>query len=397
MNHNEDDIFEVVHKSHGKARNKISNVVIETSTKGLLYRTNVYLDGFLVDAKEMSCLDIATLENGGSVFKERYLATHTAFEIQYFVEKIFVPVLDSKGDYKHGSAKCEVNTYTFENIIKTVVLVDGSEVDALETEIIAQIANDVSAFKIQYSKQHDEFVMSNIVIPQFPVNTFLNPTLKKFYFYDKNPMYAFYLFLATVIFALFILSQIMCGRALPKLAKGIGGKDASLVIRDLQRSVCIRSHYSKKDVTNEKRELLHDKLYKDGYLIIPKELKFNNINERKLFYIKNSIDGDIIVKVNNKIIDGLDSPVITANMIINIVSKNNQIIKPEGIGTFEFKLEKSFLKNESIKAGEYKGRLILEIIKVKYNKIEVASVDFTFTVLKDGNKIVEKPTKSKEE
>ena len=86
--HNEEDIFEVIHTSKGKARNKVSNVVIETATKGLLYRTNVYLDGFLVDAKEMSCLDIATLENGGSVFKERYLSTHTAFEIQYFIEML---------------------------------------------------------------------------------------------------------------------------------------------------------------------------------------------------------------------------------------------------------------------------------------------------------------------
>jgi hypothetical protein len=386
----EEDIFEIVYKTEGKSRNKMSKVILETATRGLLYRTNVYLDGFLVDAKEMSCLDLATLENGPSVFKSRYMATHQAFEQQYFVEKIFIPVLDDMGDYKHGTATCEVNTYTFENIIKTEVLVEGSIVDELETEVIKQVADDKKAFKIQYIKQHDEFIRLNIVIPKFPVNTFLNSTLKKFYFYDKNPMHAFYLFLFTVFFVLWILAQIMCGKSLPKLAKSIGGKEANLIVRDLQKTVCIRTNYSKKDRTEETKELLHDKLYKDGYLVIPQTLTFETLNERKIFYIKNSIDGDIIVKINNQIIENLESPLVTAEMLIKIISPKSQIIKPEGIATFEFKIESSFLKSTSIKEGEYKGRLILEIIKVKYNKIEVASVDFTFNVRKDNNKLIEK-------
>jgi len=397
MDNTIENIFEVVHKTEGKSRNKKSNVSIETAIKGLVYRTNVFLDGFLVDAKEMSCLDLATLENGPSVFKERYLATHKAFENQYFIEKIFTPVLDDKGAYKHGTAICEVNTYSFENIIRTEVLVEGSVVDELETEILPQIAIDKKAFKVQYTKQHDEFVFANIVIPKFPVNTFLNPILKKFYFYDKNPMHSFYLFLATVFFILWILSQIFCGKALPKIAKKLGGKEANLIVRDFQKSFCIRTNYTKKDINNEKKELLSDKLYKDGYLVIPKKLKFKNINERKTFYIKNSIDGDIIVKVNNKIIDNLNSDIITAEMLINIISPKNQIIKPEGIATFEFKLETSFLKDKSIENGEYTGRLILEIIKVKYNKTELSKVEFSFNLIKEGNKILSTPSKAKKE
>jgi len=395
MDNSTENIFEVVQKTEGKSRNKMGKIIVETATKGLIYRTHVYLDSFLIDAKEMSCLDLATLDNGPSVFRERYLATHQAFEQQYFVEKIFVPVLDDMGAYKHGTATSEVNTYTFENIIKTEVVVEGSIVDTLETEVIQQVADDKKAFKMQYIKQHDEFVRLNIVFPKFPVNTFLNPVLKKFYFYDKNPMHAFYLFLVTVAFVLWLLAQIMCGKALPKLAKSIGGKEANLIVRDLQKTMCIRTNYSKKERTEEKKELLHDKLYKDGYLVVPQALTFENISERKTFYIKNSIDGDIIVKINNKIIDNLDTPLVSAEMLINVISQKSQIIKPEGIATFEFKIESSFLNSASIEEGEYTGRLILEIIKVKYNKIEVASVDFTFNVFKDNNKLIKKPKEEK--
>ena len=111
-------IFEVVHKSEGKSKNRTGKVYIETSVKGLIYRTNVYLNDFLIDAKEVSCIDLASLENGQSIFRDRYLATHNAFEIQYFLDKIYAKVLSDEGDYIEGDGKCSVNTYVFENIIK---------------------------------------------------------------------------------------------------------------------------------------------------------------------------------------------------------------------------------------------------------------------------------------
>ena len=94
----EEDIFEVVHKSEGKSRDKSGHISIETAVKGLVYRTNVYLNGFLIDAKEVSSIDLATLENGHSLFKQRYLATHYAFEQQYFMEKVFSKVLTNCSD-----------------------------------------------------------------------------------------------------------------------------------------------------------------------------------------------------------------------------------------------------------------------------------------------------------
>ncbi len=385
----EDSIFESVYKSDGKSKNKTGKISIETSTRGLVYRTNVYLNDFLIDAKEVSCIDLATLENGQSVFKDRYLATHSAFESQYFLDKIYIKVLSDEGNYSEGDGKCIVNTYVFENLVKNEVVVDDYEVDVAESEIEDKIVNDKKAFKLKYTKLHKDFVKDNIDIPKFPVNTFLNKTLKKFPLYDRNPMYAFYIFLATVMFVLWIISLVVCGRALPKIVKKIGGKEASLVVRDMQKSMCIRG---KKEVKSEKKELLHETLYKDGYLILPQKLVFSENRYIKTIHIKNTMDGDLIVKLNNKVIDKFDSPLVTPEMVINVLTPKSVVIKPDGIGLFEFKIEDSFLQDSSVAEGSYTGRLVFDVTKVKYNKTENKSISFTFNVVKK-----DKPKENKSE
>ena len=379
QNQNEEIIFETVHTTQGPSKNRTGRIRIETSVKGLVYRTNVYLNDFLVDAKEVSCIDLSALENAQSSFRDRYLATHTAFEIQYFIEKIFAQVLITSGNYTDGEGECSVVTSVFENIIKSEVIVDDYEVDVIETEIEDEIANDKKAFKLKYSKIHKELVKDNIDIPKFPVNTFLNKTLKRFPLYDRNPMYAFYIFMATVFLVLWIISLIVCGKAMPKLVKGIAGKEAGLVVKDLQKSMCIRS---KKEDNTETKELIYDKLYKDGYLVLPQDIEFQDNNQIKTVYIKNTLDGDLIVKVNNKVIDNLNNNRITADMLIKILTPKNIIIKAGEIGQYEFKIEKSFLKSSSMEEGTYTGRLILEVIKVRYNTIQIVPVNFSFKVIK---------------
>lgn len=378
----EDMIFEIIHKSDGRSNNKVSKVFIETSVKGLIYRTNVYLDSFLVDAKEMNCVDIATLDDGQAVFRERYLATHKAFEKQYFIEKIFSNILSDKGDYLHAEGICEVNTHLFENIIKTEVLVDGNEIEVEETEVSEELVNDKKGFKLKYTKLHADFMKHNILVPRFPVNTFLNKTLKKYPLYDKNPMHAFYLFLLSLVVVLWILSQIICGRALPKIVKKVAGKDAGLVMRDMQRSMCIRSKSNKQEDKKVVKELLYNKVYKDGYLIIPEKTEFKNNTEIKTIYVKNSMDGDLILTLNNKIIEKFDNAIITPEMIINVITPKSLIVKPSEIGIIEFKIEDSFIKNSSIAEGTYTGKLIFEVIKVRYNTKSIKSVTFTFKVQK---------------
>jgi len=378
MDKNE-NIFEVIYTSSGKSKNKIGKIYIETSIKGLIYRTNVYLDGFLIDAKEVSCFDLSTLENSNIIFKERYLATHTAFEKQYFIEKVFVKVLSSEGNYVESDGKCVVNTYLFENIIKNEILVDDYEIDTIETEIESEISDDKKAFKLKYSKLHNDLVKENIIIPKFPVNTFLNPILKKFPLYKKNPMHSFYLLIITSSLILWILSFVICGKSFVKIVKKVGGKEASLVVKDIQKSFCIKN---KKSAEEDKKELLVDTLYKDGYLIIPKKLDFGENRYIKTIYIKNTIDGDLIVKLNNKVIDNFENPLVTPEMIINVLTPTNIVIKSGGIGQFEFKIENSYLKNYLIADGKYTGRLIFEIVKVNYGKIETKSVTFSFDVSK---------------
>jgi len=384
MDNNADEIiFEIVHKSDGRSSNKVSKVFIETSVKGLIYRTNVYLDSFLVDAKEINCIDIATLDNGPSVFRERYLATHKAFEKQYFMEKVFSNVLSNKGDYIHADGICEVNTYLFENIIKTEVLVDGNEMEVEEFEVSEELLNDKKGFKLKYTKAHADFMKHNIIIPKFPVNTFLNKTLKKYPLYDSNPMHSFYLFLVSLVLVLWILSQIICGKALPKIVKKVAGKDAGLVMRDMQKSMCIRSKSKNPEDKKAVKDLLHDKVYRDGYLIIPEKTEFKNNSEIKTVYVKNSMDGDLILTLNNKVIEKFDNAIITPEMIINVITPKTLIIKPSEIGVIEFKIEDSFIKNSNIKEGTYIGKLIFEVIKVRYNTKSIKSVTFTFKVEKD--------------
>ena len=387
-------IFEVVYTSSGKSKNGRDRVRIETSTKGLIYRSNVYLNDFLIDAKEVSCIDIASLENSLSLFKERYISTHYAFEKQYFMDKVYTKVLSDEGAYIGGEGRCIVNTYIFENIIKSEVLVDDVEIDITETELEPSVVDDKKIFKIKYSKLHREAVVENISIEKFPVNTFLNNTLKKFPRYEQNPMHAFYFFLATVAVVLWIISFIICGKSMPKLAKKVGGKEASLIVRDMQKSLCIRGT-SKKSQNKEIKQLLHDKLYQHGYLAIPEKVNFKSNNEIKTLYIKNTLDGDLIVKVNNKVIDNLKNNLVTADMIIKVISPKNIIIKPDGIGEYEFKIEKSFLSNNSIEEGLYTGRIIFEVTKVRYNTIETMPVSFSFTVVNDTPKADKKSNNSK--
>jgi len=388
-------IFEVIHHSSGKSKNGGENIRIETSTRGFLYRSNVYLNDFLIDAKEVSCVDIALLENAQILFKERYLSTHYSFEKQYFMEKVFKKVLSDKGRYIDGDGQCVVNTYIFENIAKNEVLVNDVEIDSIETELEGSIVNDKKIFKIKYTKLHRECVVENISIEKFPVNTFLNKTLKKFPRYEQNPMHAFYFFMATVVLLLWIISFIVCGRAMPKLAKKVGGREASLVVRDIQRSICIRGG-SKKSQERENKQLLHDKLYQQGYLVIPEKVEFKSNSEIKALYIKNTLDGDLIVKINNKIIYDLDNALVTADMIIKVLSPQNIIIKPEGIGQYEFKIEKTFLTNGSLEEGPYSGRIILEVTKVRYNTVETKSISFSFRVSNDKPRMKSNKTNKKE-
>ena len=391
---NENEIFEVVHTSEGKSKNRAGKIYIETSIRGLIYRTSVYLNDFLIDAKEISCIDLSTLENAQSVFRDRYLSIHNSFEMQYFLDKVYARVLSDEGTYIEGDGQCVVNTYIFENIIKNEVIVDDYEVDVLETEIDSEIAIDKKAFKLKYMKLHNSFVKDNIYISKFPVNTFLNPILKKFPLYNKKPMYAFYLFLVTVLSVLWILSLVICGKALVKIVKKVGGKEASLVVRDMQKSMCIRS--SKKDEKDERKNLLYENLYIDGYLILPQKLEFKKNNSIKTIYIKNSMDGDLIVKLNNRVIDNFSNPLITPDMVLNVISKQRSIVvKPGGIGSFEFKIENTFLQSSLVEEGTYTGRLIFEVVKVKYNTVKSIPVSFSFSVIKQPES--KEPKKEKKE
>ncbi len=383
---NSGDTFEVVHTTYGKSKNRKDDIKIETSVKGLIYRTEVYENGFLIDAKEVSCLDLSSVDGNEKIFKDRYLATHYDFEKHYFLEKVFKKVLSTEGKYINGEGKCVVNTYIFENVIKSEVLLDDVIIDTQEVEVDKKLLDEGKSFKTKYTKQHKDLVEENILVEKFPVNTFLNGILKKFPRYKQNPMHAFYFFVATVIIILWILSMVICGKAIPKIVKKVAGKEAGLVVKDMQKSLCIKEKKSEVQEEADKKETLYEQVYKNGYLFIPQKVIFKNNKEIKTIYIKNSIDGDLIVKVNNKIVDNLKSKLVTADMLIKILTPKNIIIKPEEIGEYEFKIENSFLNSNALTDGTYTGRIVFEVIKVRYNTTQYVTVDFEFNVDSSGDK-----------
>jgi len=131
----QDDIFKVVYKTEGKSKNKLGIILIETSSKGLIYRSEVYLDGYIIDAKEVNCQDVSNADDSQLIFRERYLATHNKFEDLYLATREFRKVLSDEGKHIEEDGLCVVTTYTYENLIKHEVYLDTDELDKVEIEI----------------------------------------------------------------------------------------------------------------------------------------------------------------------------------------------------------------------------------------------------------------------
>jgi hypothetical protein len=376
-----DNIFKIVHKTNSIGKNKIDMVQIETSTKGLIYRTEVYIEDNLVDAKEVSCQDLATSEVNEIIFKKRYTATHEKYEELYFAPRVFIKVLEDEGLYlEDENEKCIISTSVYNNIVRHEVSVGLENIDKIEHTIEKDIANNKAAFTNKYKQLHQEVVDKYVKILKFPANTFLNPIIKKFPLYNKNPLYAFYLFLITVAFVLWIVSLILCGKALVKITKKVAGKEAGLVVKDLQKSMCIKSYLDKEklkpEVVLEKEDVVAK--YGSAYLILPEQIEFKSTKDIKSIYIKNNLQTGIIVKLRERLITDFENPLVTPDMIVNILTPLTINIKAEGVGMYEFKIEEEFLKNSSLAGQSFKGNLVFDIIDIKEKTSKPQVVEFNF-------------------
>jgi len=377
----EENIFKVIHKTEGKAKNKVGKVLIETSVKGLFYRSEVYIDGHLVDAKEVNCQDLSSAEDKDIVFKERYLLAHEKFEDLYLAPRVFVKVLSYEGEYiEDEEATCIITTSVYENIVRHEVFVGADEIDIIEDIVEPELSSNKAGFSNKYKQLHQAVIDKYIKIYKFPANTFLRPTLKKFPLYEKNPLYSFYMLLATIAFVLWLLSLIVCGKAIKKIVVKVAGKEAGLIVKDLQKSMCIKGGGDDKlKLTNSLDKGDIEAMYEHKYIILPEKINFKNTKEVKSIFIKNNLQTDIIVKLRDRLITDFNNPLVTPDMIVNILSPVVINIKGGGVGTFELKIEEEFLKNSSLEGHKFKGNLVFDIIDIKEKKNEPVAIEFDFT------------------
>jgi len=388
MDTTDENIFKVIHKTEGKAKNKQGKVVIETSVKGLFYRTEVYIDSHLVDAKEVNCQDLANAEDRDVIFKERYLLAHEKFEELYFAPRVFVKVLSSEGNYvEDEELTCSVVTSVYDNIVRHEVFVGADEIDIIEDIVDKELSANKTAFSNKYKQLHKAVVDKYIKTYKFPANTFLNPILKKYPLYKVNPLYSLYLFLASIVFILWLLSLIVCGKAIKKIVVKVAGKEAGLVVKDLQKSMCIKGGKDEDELklTNklDKKDI---EAIAAKYVILPQEIKFKTTKEVKSIFIKNNMQTDIIVRLRNRLITDFKNPLVTPEMIVNVFAPTVIDIKGGDVGVIEFKIEDQFLNDSSLKGKSFDGHLVFDIIDVKNKKSEPVAVSFHFSAASTDGK-----------
>lgn len=380
--------FKIVRETDAKSKNGIDNIHIETSVKGLIYRCEVYMDSHLIDAEEVNCSEISTIDKYEDIFQARYNVAHRKFEEIYTKKRIYSKVLEADGGYSEDDGDCKVITSICDNIIRCEVLLDDKQIDQQEITIDKNQAVDTKVFKAKYTQAHKDFVTKYIKVLKFPVNTFLNPVLKKFPMYKKSPMYALGFFLATIVLVLWILSIIVCGKAIKKIVTSVAGKQAGMVVKDLQKSMCKKSKANKGekiiiDANGKPTTTKNTEASSNNFVIIPDNISFKNFNQVYPVYIKNNLYSDVLITLKNRMIFDFSDALVSPDMIINILTDHALHIKAGGVGIFEFKLDSDFLKSNTLEERSYKGVIVLNAISLKTKVTQPITINFDFMIDKD--------------
>jgi hypothetical protein len=372
--------FVEVHKTEGKSKDKKSFIVIVTSKKGFIYRTEVLLDSYLIDSKEVICEDLTHAEDGERVFKERYMASHKKFEDLYFAEKIFVKVLSDDGQYiENEDDSCSVTTSVYENIIKHDIVVNTAVIDSIENKVDRDLASNKEELKNEYTRLHKEIVEEYINIPKFPKNTILNPILKKYPFYDSKPMYSLYLFILSIAIVLWVLSIIICGKAMKKLAPKVG--IPAPVVKDMQKSLCPKGG-GDEDETKLPEALSAEEIvekYGNKFDFFPEQIDFKTTNGVRYIHIKNYLPTELIVELRERSLENFEHPLVTSDMIIKILSPKVMQIKAGQASYLIFQINDKFLKDEAFIGKKFEGVLIFNVIDIRNKISDTRAVKFSFT------------------
>lgn len=383
------DGYSVVERDEGEGKSNLGQVVVETATKGLLYRCEVFANGALIDAKEINCKDLLSNESKDFVFKQRYLATHNTFKLQYMAEEFFKEVESDEGDFQDGEEHCKVVTFVSEDTIRTVVYLDGEEFESKELAIADNIKNKKNLIEKKYQVFHLDNVERYIDKEKFPVNTFLNPLLEKLPFYKKNPMYAFYFFIGIILVILLAIKMFFCSDFMVNKKKGkkkfeylttyapycddfkekiVKGCNASfegdwklkskVFTTKTCKSACVDYDFidgATCDKWTQSIGLVDGGIKTNPFTITPEgELE---LSQKKIttVYLKNNTPRTLRFKVvGRKIIDNPNSEII---MFIN--DKTEVSLEPNEENKFEIRLESTYIG--SFSSGEYKGEILFAV------------------------------------
>ncbi len=391
------DIFEVVLTTKAKAKNGTSSILIESSVKGLIYRSEVYMDDHLIDAVEVNCSDISTVDRYEEVFQARYSAAHKKFEALYTQERVYTKVLTAEGDYSEGEGVVNVVTSISDTNYKVEAFLDSQQIDIKQEELDEDV--DPKVFKAKYTQVHKDFVSNYISVPRFPANTFLNPVIKKFPMYKKSPMYAFVFFLLTLMFVLWLISLLLCGKAMKKIVAKVAGKEAGMIVKDLQKGMCSKSGPDEGDkvMTGSDGSVVVMKVDDEGntqmikksgakvpdFVFLPKVIEFKDARQIEKVHIKNNLPADVLIRIKDRIIFDFEDALVSPDMVVNVITKDALHIKSQEVGVLEFKLESAFLQSSSLEERSYHGSIVVDATNLQNSESQLLTIGFDFTVTKD--------------
>ena len=167
-----------------------------------------------------------------------------------------------------------------------------------------------------------------------------------------------------------------------KIVTSVAGKEAGLIVKDLQKTMCIKGSAGSLEYDENGKVVPQGQ---DLFVILPDNIKFENKNQIYPVYIKNNMASDVLVIIKDRIINNFENAMVDPNMIIRVINKKEAVhIKSGDIGLFEFKLESSYLQPDSIEEISYDGNILLQANNLTTKEITPLTISFEFLVEKSS-------------
>lgn len=372
--------YREVLKNHGRSKRGQGDVTVVTKTTGLIFRVEAYLEGELINAKEVSCLDLNRSDNKEALFTERYKSAHEEYMLLYLAAPAYTEMYRDRDEVAEEGEGYVIVTGMSENTFRTQAILNDAEVEAVETDIPDDLRDNEPALKAKALSQHKSLKEKYFTKLPFPANTPLRPLLKKMPYYAKSPMFALLELIVVTALVLWLVSILFCGKALPKILKGVAGKEAVLVYKDFQKMICIKA---RKEAAAEEAKAVEEKIQeaKGGpYRITPELVVFTQDAPLQRFYATNNQALDLTVRIKDVILDDFPDPTVTGDMLISVVGPLEHSLTAQKSGGFDLKLETTFVKPEVLKPGEYKGRIIMDVFGVPDTPVVETAIAFQLKV-----------------